>query len=265
MSEKTSGPKPGITLEIQPPAGGLSRTLHLSWEHLGHLLRFGVFATFLTMSLVATWWYYASGYLQTAALPAIVATLQEDQSRIQSLAVQLEESEALYGRLWALLGAGRGDPGAVWLPPPPALAGLDLPDPDPVDGGTPEPPSGWPLVERAFLSQPLAQDPTEPSAHPGIDLAIPSGSYILAVAPGRVTTTGEDPIYGLYLIIQHADGWESRYAHASVLAVETGDLVAEGDVLALTGSSGRSTAPHLHFELLRWGRPVDPLGYLTRP
>jgi murein DD-endopeptidase MepM/ murein hydrolase activator NlpD len=228
-------------------------------------MRFLAFTTLFTLSLVATWWYYATGYLQTAALPAIVATLQEDQGRIRNLALQLEETEALYARIWALLGADRGDPGAVWLPPPPTVSGRPSPEPDALTGGMLEPPSRWPLPERGFLSQPLTVDPDEPGGHPGIDLAIPSGTYMIAVGPGWVSSIGEDPIYGLYIVLQHADGWESRYAHASVLAAETGDIVEEGDVLGLTGSSGRSTAPHLHFELLRWGRPVDPMVYLSRP
>jgi murein DD-endopeptidase MepM/ murein hydrolase activator NlpD len=76
---------------------------------------------------------------------------------------------------------------------------------------------------------------------------------------------GEDAVYGLYLVLQHPGGWESRYAHASLITAEVGDRVREGEVLGLTGSSGRSSAPHLHFELLYLGVPVDPLLHLVRP
>lgn len=265
MEEARPSDDPGLWIRLTPPSAGRARVLHLSWRDLAHFGRFMAFLAVLSVSLVGTWWYYASGYQKTGNLPALVAQLQEDQARINLLSEQLEEAELLYAQIWTMLGADRADPGAFWLPPPTPTGVLEGEDLSGSEPDLSDPPSGWPLVERGFLSQPLAVDPDVPGGHTGIDLAIPSGSYILAVGPGRVAAIGEDPVYGLYVFVEHRDGWESRYAHASVLSVELGDLVQEGDVLGLTGSSGRSTAPHLHFELIRNGRPVDPLLYLTRP
>jgi murein DD-endopeptidase MepM/ murein hydrolase activator NlpD len=68
-----------------------------------------------------------------------------------------------------------------------------------------------------------------------------------------------DSIYGNVVVVDHGNGYRSRYAHASLLFVETGREVRKNEVIALTGNTGRSTAPHLHFEILRDGQAVDPL------
>ena len=70
--------------------------------------------------------------------------------------------------------------------------------------------------------------------------------------------TGSDPEYGLFVLITHPDGYQTMYGHASRLLVSDGDEVSVGQVVALSGSTGRSTAPHLHFEIRRGGRSIDP-------
>ena len=76
---------------------------------------------------------------------------------------------------------------------------------------------------------------------------------------------GEDPIYGIYVRIDHGNGYESLYAHASVASVEVGELVRKNEVIGFTGSTGRSTAPHLHFEIVFEGKAVDPLELVRQP
>jgi murein DD-endopeptidase MepM/ murein hydrolase activator NlpD len=76
---------------------------------------------------------------------------------------------------------------------------------------------------------------------------------------------GEDPVYVRYLVLEHDAGYRSLYAHASLLLVDRGDTVRRNEVIALTGSTGRSTAPHLHFELIQDGEPVDPLSMVVQP
>lgn len=78
-----------------------------------------------------------------------------------------------------------------------------------------------------------------------------------------VAEAGEHPEYGLYVRVNHRDGLSTLYAHNSWLFVASGDSVETGEVVALSGNSGRSTAPHLHVELERDGVPVDPLVYLS--
>jgi murein DD-endopeptidase MepM/ murein hydrolase activator NlpD len=207
--------------------------------------------------------------MRSVRLASTVAELESDLQRVEELARTLEETEAAYQRLTALFAPSAENPGGLWLPPVgPARATGAAGSPERGDAGEGEiaPPSGWPLAERGFLTQPLVPgSTTEAGSHPGIDLAVPSGSYVRSIGPGIVLSRGEDELYGLYVVVEHPGGYRSLYAHASVVVVEPGRSVREGEVLGLTGSSGRSTAPHLHLELTRDGEHLDPLTVLVRP
>jgi murein DD-endopeptidase MepM/ murein hydrolase activator NlpD len=96
--------------------------------------------------------------------------------------------------------------------------------------------------------------------HQGIDIAMAYGQDVKAAAGGRVSFSGVQSGYGNTVVIDHADGRQTRYAHLAEQAVRAGDPVAEGQIIGKSGSSGRATGPHLHFELLVDGRPVDPRG-----
>ncbi|MBT3710872.1 MAG: M23 family metallopeptidase, partial [Gammaproteobacteria bacterium] len=104
----------------------------------------------------------------------------------------------------------------------------------------------------------------KPAWHEGIDFAGKEGSEIMAVAAGVVTWSGDRYGYGNLVEVSHGGSYVTRYAHAKKLLVKVGDVVAKGQVVALMGSSGRSTGPHVHFEVLRNGKPVDPLRYVRR-
>jgi murein DD-endopeptidase MepM/ murein hydrolase activator NlpD len=98
--------------------------------------------------------------------------------------------------------------------------------------------------------------------HAGIDLAARSGTPILSTAGGRVIFSGHKPGYGNVVEIDHGNALVTRYGHASRLIAREGDRVLPRQHIADVGSTGRSTGPHLHFEVLRDGRPVDPGDYL---
>ena len=98
--------------------------------------------------------------------------------------------------------------------------------------------------------------------HAGLDLAGPYGSPIRAVGKGVVTFAGRASGYGRLIKIQHENGAETAYGHMSKLLVTEGDVVRPGQLIALTGSEGRSTGPHLHFEVRIDGRAVNPLPWL---
>ena len=100
--------------------------------------------------------------------------------------------------------------------------------------------------------------------HQGIDFAGAAGDHIIAVASGVVSWSGERTGYGTLVEIAHGDGLITRYAHNRENRVEVGDLVRQGDVIALMGNSGRSTGPHVHFEIFKHGRAVDPSSYVRR-
>lgn len=100
--------------------------------------------------------------------------------------------------------------------------------------------------------------------HGGIDFAGPVGTHVFAVAPGIVTWAGEKTGYGQLVEISHGDGVTTRYAHASRLVAKVGDLVAKDQLIAYMGSTGRSTGSHLHYEVLRNGKHVDPSTYIAQ-
>lgn len=98
--------------------------------------------------------------------------------------------------------------------------------------------------------------------HSGVDFAGREGSDVIAVASGVVTFSGKRSGYGKVVEISHAGGMITRYAHHKELLVKTGDIVKKGDAVGRMGSSGRSTGPHVHFEVIKNGRPVDPTKYI---
>jgi murein DD-endopeptidase MepM/ murein hydrolase activator NlpD len=128
-------------------------------------------------------------------------------------------------------------------------------------------PGGRP-VESGYISS-LYGSRTDPfeghqAFHQGIDFAGAAGSRVLAVADGIVSHAGPDGGYGRLIEITHGNGYLTRYAHNAKLLVQPGQTVKRGDAIALMGSTGRSTGTHLHFEVLRDGRPVNPLSFVRR-
>lgn len=100
--------------------------------------------------------------------------------------------------------------------------------------------------------------------HKGVDFAAPEGSQVVAVAKGVVTWSRDRFGYGRVVEVNHGNGLVTRYAHNARLLVKVGDTVQKGQAIAAIGSTGRSTGPHLHFEVLKGGRPVDPMSFVGR-
>ncbi len=98
--------------------------------------------------------------------------------------------------------------------------------------------------------------------HKGVDIAGPAGTHVDAVAAGLVTWAGPRSGYGNMVQINHGNGLSTRYCHNEKLLVKVGDMVHKGEEIALMGSTGRSTGPHLHFEVLKNGAAVNPLRYI---
>ena len=98
--------------------------------------------------------------------------------------------------------------------------------------------------------------------HGGMDLAVPTGTSVRAALPGTVTVAQYSSSYGYYVMIDHGGGLATLYAHNSKLLVKVGQTVNAGDIVSLSGSTGRSTGPHLHFEVRVNGERTDPRSYL---
>ena len=124
-------------------------------------------------------------------------------------------------------------------------------------------------VENGWIASRFGQRP-DPftgrlSYHTGIDFTTGrSGAEINTVASGVVTWSGPRSGYGLMVEVNHGSGFTTRYAHAEKLFVDVGDVVNKGQNIALVGSTGRSTGPHVHFEVYKNGRVVDPAAYIHR-
>jgi murein DD-endopeptidase MepM/ murein hydrolase activator NlpD len=98
--------------------------------------------------------------------------------------------------------------------------------------------------------------------HQGVDIAAPLGTQIRSTAKGRVIFSGPRDGYGKIVVIHHISGYQTLYAHLSRVFVSRGDFVKEGKVIGLAGTTGRSTGPHLHYELRKNGKPKNPLPYI---
>ena len=101
------------------------------------------------------------------------------------------------------------------------------------------------------------------SEHTGLDFQGPIGMPIYASGDGKVISTGWDNAYGLTVKIEHQNGFVSKYAHASKVLVTEGQEIKAGQEIAQIGTTGRSTGPHLHFEIIKSGKPVNPKDYLV--
>ena len=104
-----------------------------------------------------------------------------------------------------------------------------------------------------------------PALHTGLDFTAETGTPIVAAAGGVVVDSSIHPMYGRQIEIDHGKGLATRYAHASKVLVKEGDIVRKGQTIALVGSTGRSTGPHLHFEVLVGGVPQNPARFLAGP
>jgi len=205
---------------------------------------------------------------RTPFLEHRVTQLTRENARVDDLARALAAAEARYAHLRVMLGAQApapvdssaeyavGQQRLYVAPPILALA------PAAGSGSEEEPgpsiPHRWPLSVASYRTRGMVADTSGEEAHPGIDLAVPEGSDVRASGGGIVERTGTDSSYGLFVLLQHPAGYETMYGHLSRVLVSRGDSVKAGQVIALTGNTGRSTAPHLHFEVRRYGRSVDP-------
>ena len=123
-------------------------------------------------------------------------------------------------------------------------------------------PSQWP-TDGGYISSPFGGRPNPFSGygrdwHPGIDIAVDYGTPVYASAAGYVEQSGWYGGYGKYVRLSHDFGYETAYGHMSRLVVEAGSFVKKGEIIGYVGSTGYSTGPHLHFEILKYGEQVNP-------
>lgn len=192
-------------------------------------------------------------------LKSEIAQLRAENAQIQRLRLAVDSLESQYSKVRGMLGAdvpSQNDNGRQ-LPAAPTIlvTGSHLVRPD---SGIPE---RWPLDQSGYVTRGqlgAADDPT----HAGVDIAVPTGTPVRSAGSGMVLEAGSDSEYGNYVLIQHTDGFTSRYAHLERVLTSKGTAVTLGAVIGVSGSSGRSSAPHLHFEIRRNGQSIDPLSQI---
>jgi len=255
-------PRRYLTVILVPDRGQESKTFRLSYRLLRTIGGLAA-ALALALTLVAgSWWYLAARASRVAELEIQVRSLEADRARVQALASELQGIERQYARIRDLFGAHTAaTPSDAWLPP----AGAGRRSAAPRTTVATSAPSSWPLTERGFVTQGLLDAAGGQGEHPGLDIAVPTDSYVRAAGAGTVVDVGEDPIYGRFVVIDHGEGYTTLYGHASLNLVTRGEQVRQNEVIALSGSTGRSTAPHLHFEVLLNGEAVDPLTLIQQP
>jgi len=259
MSDPTS--QRSLTLMIVPDGARESKSIRLSYRFLRGLAAVAALGALALTVMAGSWWYLAARAARVPELEQEVAVMSRDRDRVQALVHRLETIEDQYVRIRQLFGEAPTDPlSDVWLPPTATRRGgasRGLPEKGP------SPPTVWPLTERGFVTRGLHEGLE--GEHPGLDVAVPSDSYIRASGGGTVIDVGEDAVYGRFVVIDHGDGYATLYGHASTTLVNLGEQVRQRQVIALSGSTGRSTGPHLHFEVLVNGEPVDPLTVVQQP
>lgn len=253
-----------VTLVVHTDGALATRSLRLPlWLLRAGLIGAAALGVLLVLALI-TYLPIASAAARVPGLVRQVEQLEQENSKIVQLVAALDSAERRYERIRGMLGADIvPDPVSLGstLPVAPAIRAVAGPPAPALENG-PSLPTHWPLDEAGYVTrgQAAAGAPgnTGSEAHPGLDIAVAIGTLVRASGGGTVLEAGSDQEYGTYVLIQHPDQVQSMYGHLSRLTVRPGTPVNAGDVIGLSGNSGRSSAPHLHFELRRDGRPVNP-------
>jgi murein DD-endopeptidase MepM/ murein hydrolase activator NlpD len=251
-----------VTVVIQRDGATRSRTLRFPlWAlRLGAL---GGAAVLAGLALLAVLYFpVARAAVRVPGLERKVARLEAENAMVRQLSIALDSAEMRYEQLRSMIGADIvRDPLATRsnLPLAPAVRARLGSEPKPPGPG-PTVPREWPLAEPGYVTRGQVQlgaaGRDEP--HPGLDIAVPIGTQVRASGGATVNQTGDDPEYGLYVLLDHPEEYQTMYGHLSRIIVTDGQSVEAGEVIGLSGNSGRSTAPHLHFEIRHRGTSLDP-------
>lgn len=264
MGSRRGNPRGDWRIVFIRDGASASRSLRLRDPRLLSALVLG-FALFAgAFAAIGHAWQNSRQDARIAYLEEQLEASASQNQQIRQLAARLERAESNYRQLQQIMGGELNESDRdVRLPALPASSR---------NGGTAQAadvrerslPTSWPVARRGFVSRTFESEASGPlGEHHGVDIALPTGSYVRASGGGVVRAAGEDSVYGLFVRLTHDEGVESLYAHNSWLFVAEGDSVEQNEVLALSGNTGQSSAPHLHFEIQRDGSAVDPAVFIT--
>lgn len=258
--------RPNATIIFHKDGDPVSRSIRLP---LWLLKLLTTTATILGVVILISAILYAPVMRTAARVPGLtreVENLRAENQQVAELVNRLEQAESTYAQIRDMLGGDLVPELQTQGGTPVALRPLFARAPDAASCYPAEPsrPTHWPLGEPGVVTRGTVGAGGAAEAHTGLDIAVAQGTPVRAAGGGVVSAAGEDPEYGLFVRLDHPDGFQSMYGHASRLIVTVGDTVLAGRVIALSGSTGRSTAPHLHFEIRRNGQAVDPSALVSR-
>lgn len=236
-----------MIIQVQREAGLANRTIILGNQQV-RLLRLFTSRAGIVIALAAlgSWVFFAVQAARVPLLTRRISTMERDALRLDTLTTTLAQLQARYEQVSSMLGA-------------PPMAARTSDGRMAADTATPTIPAQWPLADSRFVTRGAGGATPYSGPHPGVDLAVAIGSEVRAAGGGVVVEVGADAEYGNFLRLSHADGYETLYGHLSRVLVDKGARVPQGSLVALSGNTGRSTAPHLHFEVRHDGKAVDPL------
>ena len=227
-----------MVIQVQREGGLANRTIVLN-QRTVRVMRFVLSRSGMAIGavLLALFLFFA---IQAARVPVLthrLATMESDAKRLDTLQVALAQLQKRYEQVQTMLGAPVVKRDTIELTVP----------------------SRFPLDSKGFVTRGVGSGQEYGVAHPGLDIAVPSATQVRAAGGGMVVEVSETPEYGKMIRLSHPEKYETLYGHLSQTLVKQGDKVALGAVIALSGNTGRSTAPHLHFEVRKDGQAVDPM------
>jgi murein DD-endopeptidase MepM/ murein hydrolase activator NlpD len=249
-----------VTIVVQPDGATRSQTYRVPVWMLRAGIGFMAAAAVAAVVVAALYGPLLRSAMRVPGLERQVAKLESDNAKVRQLSAALDSVESRYAQVRQMIGGDIvRDPltmGSALPVAPVILAHVaDAPRGPSVGLSVPR---HWPLDEPGYITRGQVGTGTSDEAHPGLDIAVAVGSIVRASGGGTVHQLGEDPEYGFFVLLDHPNDYQTMYGHLSRILVEPGGSVAPGQVIGLSGNSGRSTAPHLHFEIRQKGVSLDP-------
>lgn len=255
-----SGARRSVSIIVQRDGALQSRSYRLPvWGLRVVLVTLVAIAVLLALGMA----FYGPIARQATRVPRLereVERLRTENLRVRELAAALDSVELNYQRLRGMVGAD--------IVPDPVVLGSALPVAPALYAASPgaepqyEPglslPRHRPLDEPGYVTRGQAAADSVDEEHPGVDIAVPVGSVVRAAGGGVVLQAGTHEEYGNFVLLEHPDGYQSMYGHLSRILAVQGTRVRAGEVIARSGNTGRSSAPHLHFEIRQNGVSIDP-------
>jgi murein DD-endopeptidase MepM/ murein hydrolase activator NlpD len=233
---------PSVTLVMQRDGTTRTRAVRIPiWAlHLGAWMLGAVI--FLLVVITALYGPLVAAAARVPGMQRELARLRAENSRVRELSAALDSAESRYTQLRQMMG------GRILRDPVAKVSQLPI-----------APPIRARLIQGLDITRGQVKPGGRDGPHRGLDIAVAVGSPVRASGGGIVSRAGEDPEYGLYVLLQHPGEYLTMYGHLSRILVAAESTVAPRQVIGLSGNSGRSTAPHLHFEIRQREASLDPL------